>query len=73
MIKDRAAKFYRDHTAGCNIFIAGFVTGAIVATKSANRRLAVESADMWLRDDGVKLLLIQHKNGDQTKLKYTDV
>lgn len=72
MIRDRAAKFYRDHTAGCNIFIAGLVTGVVVANKSANKRLAVTSADMWMRDDGAKVLLIEHKNGSQTKLKYTN-
>lgn len=72
MLRKRISKFYEDHTAGCNIFAAGLVTGAVLATKSANKRNAVESADLWMREDGVKLLLIQHKDGSQTKLKYTD-
>lgn len=73
MIRDRIAKFYRDHTTGCNIFVAGLVSGVVVANKNAHRQLAVTSADIWEREDGMKVMSISHRNGSTSTLKYTEV
>jgi len=71
MIRDRAAKFYRDHTTGCNVFAAGVLTGVLVATKRAEKRFEITSADILTSDvDGVKVLSIMRKNGSTRLMTY---